>query len=760
MNVADKGSVVRVVKCVRANYLGEHRWNRLQGTLAVSIGFVLAVPASVAFAQPLPESEKRAAAPAAPETTAAFEQAAGLDQLSLVDLMDLDIKVTTATRSVAVTVENAPSTITVISREDIERYGYRTLPEALATVPGLFTVDDLVTSNLAIRGIHAGTDSWSRTVKFMIDGIPVQYQSNGGALLGAEFVPMEAVQAIEVIRGPASALYGANAFLGVVNVITRTPETGFRATMSTAAGAVRGNPSLSDSAVVSYRGDQKRPLWAMAAVQAEQLDRSGLVPGDSSPQGSLYAGRQSEHDLSRPVAALGKIGWDGREFGNVRLQTIYQQTDSYNAFSEIGVFQPDARIARSNSVTRLEYQLPVFTAYDSLTGWKHALNLRAWGGYGLGQSLDRELLVSVGDRIHRDRSASNVEAGTEIGYVVDRHSLLLGVDHQSVHDSGEELVDIDPVTRQQTSRNQPEPLTITNLGLFGQVMTYPWKPLGIIGSVRLDDNSQAGKALTYRAATVLQVFEELSVKAMIGTSFVPPAPSQLNAVPVVLNGGVQGNPNLQSQTARTYEAAILARPLADLKLDLTLFTTEIFDRVETISVGQLQRAVNLTDSRSRGFELSGKWQRGILALEADVAYQQTRLEDPELANFRWRLAYGEGAAGGKSSPNFPEVLSHQKVALALPELHLEVAASGEYVSSRKATIANIALKGRAYELDPYFVLGMHVRTLGIALLQDRVTELSLHGQNLLGTDYEHSGTYGVDIPAVGRSVFLRFKQEL
>ena len=149
---------------------------------------------------------------------------AGLDDLSLVDLMNLDPKVTTATRSVALTLEEAPSTMTLISREQIDRHGYRTIGEALASVPGLFVVDDLVTSNLAIRGIHAGSDSWSRTFKVMIDGQPVQYQPTGGALLGAEFVPMESVDSIEVIRGPGSALYGANALLGVINVITREPE--------------------------------------------------------------------------------------------------------------------------------------------------------------------------------------------------------------------------------------------------------------------------------------------------------------------------------------------------------------------------------------------------------------------------------------------------------------------------------------------------------------------------------------------------------
>jgi len=711
----------------------------------------------------MPVDEARPAAEPGSERTkdpSTFEQAASVDQLSLVDLMDLDIKTTTATRSVAVTVERAPSTIAVITREDIDRYGYRTVPEALATVPGLFVVDDLVTSNLAIRGIHAGTDSWSRTVKFMIDGVPVQYQSNGGALLGPEFIPMEAVQSIEVIRGPASALYGANAFLGVVNVITRTPEAGVHGTLSTAIGLIQGNPSLSDSAMVSYRGTEKRPFWAMLSAQAERLDRSGLAPGDSSPEGDQYAGRTSEHDISRPIAAFGKAGWNGREFGNVQLEGIYQGTDANAAFSEIAVLEPDSRIARNNSVVHLDYHLPIVIAYDPFSTKNQTLTFHAWGDHSIGQVLDRELFVSPGDRIHRDRSASSVGTGTDVSYVLGPHSLLLGFDYLHLRDSGDELTDINPKTGVGTSRNQPEAISINNLGLFAQLMTYPWEPLGLTASVRQDDNSQWGKAFTYRAAGVVRVLEQLSFKAMVGTSFVPPAPSQLNAVPLVLDGGIVGNPDLKSQTARTYEASVQARPIEGFKLDLAAFITEIFDRVENISLGRLQRAVNLTDSVSRGFELSGEWRHGPLTVQADVAYQATALEDPDLPNFRWQLAYGEGAVGGKRPPNFPEVLSHQRVTLTLPKHHFEVSASGQYVSSRKATPANIALKGESYELDPYFVLGMHARTLGFSLLRDRVTELSLHVENLLGADYEHGGTYGVDIPALGRSVFARFKQEL
>ena len=82
-----------------------------------------------------------------------------------------------------------------------------------------------------------------------------------------------------------------------------------------------------------------------------------------------------------------------------------------------------------------------------------------------------------------------------------------------------------------------------------------------------------------------------------------------------------------------------------------------------------------------------------------------------------------------------------------------------YVGARKATLPNIVFNGESYELDPYFLLGAHLRTLDLQPAPGHTTEVSLHVENLLDTQYAHGGNWGVDIPGVGRSVFLRVKHE-
>ncbi len=694
------------------------------------------------------------------QTSDATMESDELGELSLVDLMKIDAKVTTATRSVAVALEEAPSTVTLITRADIDRYGYRSMGEALNSVPGLFVVDDLVTANLAVRGIHAGPDSWSRTVKFMIDGKPVQFQSTGGALLGPEFIPMDVVESIEVIRGPGSALYGANAFLGVVNVITRKPDAdGVAGTASVEGGFIRDNPGVGAGGYVSYRGGGDRPFWLSLGASAARMDRSGLTAPDSSPDASDFEGVESQGDLNRPLSTLGRAGWDLREYGAIEFESIYQRLDSGAVVSELGAFESDTRLVQSNFVNRVDYRLPVLKSWVLGPGWKQTAGVHTWFGTNRGQTLDDEVLAAPSGEFHRRRFSSTLEGGAEFNYSLGRNSALVGIDYQQLDDEGETIYDIDESTGARSRRNDPDPFATTNVGVLGQVMVYPVHSLGLTGSFRLDENTKWGTNATYRVAGVQKLFEQLHLKALVGTSFVPPAPSQLGAVPLVINGGVVGNPDLESQRARTLEGAALLRLVDMLKVDVTLFRTEIERRVENQPAGELLTARNLTDSESVGLEVSAELTYRPVTIKGDVALQRTELEEPEVVNFQWTTAYGQDVPGGNSPPNYPEMLGHLSLALDLPEVHAAGALTATYVGERKSSVANIRVNGESYLLDPYMLLGLHLRTLDVHLLPERLTEVSVHVDNMLNTQYAHGGARGVDIPALGRSAFLRLKQE-
>jgi iron complex outermembrane receptor protein len=118
-------------------------------------------------------------------------------------------------------VTEAPAAVTVITRDDIVKYGYRTLAQALASVPGLYISNDRGYSYVGVRGLSVPSDYNSR-VLFLLNGLPLNDKYYDGSVI--ELAPdlLDAVDRIEVVKGPSSALYGSDALFATVNIITRS----------------------------------------------------------------------------------------------------------------------------------------------------------------------------------------------------------------------------------------------------------------------------------------------------------------------------------------------------------------------------------------------------------------------------------------------------------------------------------------------------------------------------------------------------------
>lgn len=119
-------------------------------------------------------------------------------------------------------VSEAPTWVSIVTADEIRKYGHRTLEDILASVPGFYTSNDRNYSYLGVRGFSRPGDYNSR-VLLLLDGVRV---NDGGladaAAIGREFLTdVDLIDRIEISRGPGSSLYGSNAFFGVINVITR-----------------------------------------------------------------------------------------------------------------------------------------------------------------------------------------------------------------------------------------------------------------------------------------------------------------------------------------------------------------------------------------------------------------------------------------------------------------------------------------------------------------------------------------------------------
>jgi len=140
-------------------------------------------------------------------------------KMSLHELLTLEI--TTAGKKKE-KIADIPASVILLTREDIETAGYQDLIEILENIPGLYVVDDYLARRVGVRGFLSYYPN--RNLVFLVNGIPQRDDYLSNYILDYFPVPVEAIDHIEVVRGPMSVVYGAGAFFGVVNIITDQPE--------------------------------------------------------------------------------------------------------------------------------------------------------------------------------------------------------------------------------------------------------------------------------------------------------------------------------------------------------------------------------------------------------------------------------------------------------------------------------------------------------------------------------------------------------
>jgi iron complex outermembrane receptor protein len=153
-----------------------------------------------------------------PYSGTAQEDAQDIEDISLDAL--LNVQISTAAKYQQ-TVSEAPASVTIITSEDIERYGYRTLEEVLAGVRGFYVSNDRNYSYIGIRGFGRPTD-YNNRILILINGYTINEGFYQSAYVGTAFpLDLNGVERIEIVRGPGSALYGTSAMFAVVNIITK-----------------------------------------------------------------------------------------------------------------------------------------------------------------------------------------------------------------------------------------------------------------------------------------------------------------------------------------------------------------------------------------------------------------------------------------------------------------------------------------------------------------------------------------------------------
>lgn len=740
------------------------------GTRIVALGlWGLALLGSPARAQEPADAgvEVPALPPAPAEPVVELEEPPDLDEVEYFNLLDTElVKVGTSfvesvvsTTKIAQRAAQAPGVITVISAAEIEARGYRSLAEILRVVPGFYDVYDLVSHNVGIRGINGGPRAAGNVVKLLINGIRVDFRPTTGNFFGEELVPIAMVERVEIIRGPASALYGADAFLGVINVITKPGKDISGFLVRGEARAVRGNLGGGGTLV---QGDAAENLDVLVGGRLLYEDRSGLALPQSSPllqtSPSLAADRGlSTGDTSRLysffVRSRSVLG-----VGTLALQASIQRTDTAGEFQEWGPLTHDSRLTLENQTFSVDYTTRLFDTLDlRITGVRHAAGVGEGGRYNTGRT----------DAVYlRDTASEGFSVGTELrGTFFKTLTGTLGLDvewDQHIPQTFDELrtepllASDGSVVRQvgtiTPGQRRGDRRDFYNVGAFLQGL-WTWSPdWSAVAGGRVDVHNIFNVVPSGRLGVVYAPANRpVSVKVLYGSSFKAPSAEQLYAEPFT-DLDISGNEQLGPQTAHTFELAGaygFAGALGELQLNL--FATNILGRVEFQQRGNYLVAQNIPSEWVAGAEIYASyelWKVLRLSGSTSIAGTVARSGSPFVVDPRRVL-----------NPLYPRLQIHTVVDYALAWAGgWQLSAEGSLIGPRSASQSNAILKVTRYALPAYFHGAFSIGTQR-KIFGPRATSFVLRVSHLFDNHVD-SGFAGVDVPSQGLTASLQVTQSI
>ena len=399
----------------------------------------------------------------------------------------------------------APSAVTIVSGDEIRAFGYRTLAEVLASVPGFFVSYDRNYTYVGVRGFSRPGDYNTRLL-LLVDGHRLNESLFGTAPMGTDFpVDVGLIARVEVVRGPASALYGTHAFLGVVNVVTkrgRDVETveveggagsheSFHA-RGTAGGRVAGTGEALLSASYYRSGGRESLHYAEFDAPPE---RDGIAKRSDDDQFVQAFAKLSSSDFEL-VAGHGDRGKD-------------VPTGSYGTLFGLDLLRTDDRFDFADLLYRPtlaeSYSASLRVAFDAY---------HYTGDYPYG--LEPGDVVPGGVVMNRDHADSQ-RLRTEgiFGWeVAGRNQLFVGADLRLEYRQFLENFDVDP------------PQTYTHVlhdeldwGVFAQDELRLLPDLLLSFGVRFDQEDTAGQRLSPRGALIYEPIAGTTVKLLYGEAF-------------------------------------------------------------------------------------------------------------------------------------------------------------------------------------------------------------------------------------------------
>lgn len=650
------------------------------------------------------------------------------DQLLSMDLAELTrIPVLTASRHEQ-QLWQAPAIVSVLDGDSLRHQGYRSVAEALTQLPGFFMVNDGVGQYAVVRGIGSGLRAYGRTLKVMIDGQPIGLRSNADPFLGVELIPMAAIDRIEVVRGPSSALYGADAYLGVINIITVRDGKPLQ-TQLDLGDTAHGGPSAGASvqATGSWNGWQ-----GMISAGLAREDRSGLALPASSPRHEDFATSTSQDDISKPTSLYARAS-------NTRDELTHSVALHVSERNSRGEFLDFGTLSHDNQLVERQQTLWWQGHWQADKDQDYQMRLAyAWGG----NTPDEHL--SLGQDANEPARDFGYEAGElaiESQRRLNRTHIVAGFDSSWDHEDPYTVFSIDRTTGNKVQLSPEADLQLfRNLGVYLQAQyrlmeDNDWE---LALNARNDQHNLYGNHSSYRIGITGSLGASLQFKLLHGSAFKAPNAFQLYSQPLFA-GDALGNADLSVERAETTEAQLLWQATDDVLASVTLYRMEVDDLIELQPLGINTRWDNRGRQEGYGVETELRWRLVNHDLGLTTSWHDTQVtqETPLLPKQEVATA---------SAPRLMATADWR-----YPLHPLQLGSMIRYVSERRASEDNIEANLREpYSLDAYTLLRLY------ATYSRESHRLTTALDNALDKEYAEPGYGGIDLPGKRRTLWLNW----
>ncbi len=490
-------------------------------------------------------------------------------------------------------VKKASASITVIDEEMIRNMGAHTLTDVLRTVPGFgVSQSNIYVDKISVRGI----ETWfSEKVLVLLDGHSLNSDLlNGGATGTFANLPMEHVRRIEIIRGPASALYGENAFTALINIITKTggeidgvrvsaragsfDERSYDLLLGNNYGPLELSANLNVRRIEGYR----------ASIDEDTIGNSGRIDPSSE---RLYAHLSLRHENGFYAKAALNKAEDGPRYGAAHALNDEDLSKRKAYFAEFGYAR---QLDESYGINAKIYH-DHFTA-DNL--WRIFP-----AGFPAPAYTDGMLAVS---------GYTNIRSGIDalLTYKSEEYTIVSGLSYEiqkltdPIYKANYHPLSGAPLAALQNF-SDPDTNFVSEAkrkfwAVYGELLYDPADNVRLSAGVRYDHYSDFGGVVNPRLGAVWGITADNTLKLMYGEAFRAPTFAELYNKN---NPALVGNADLTPEKVRTLELSFQNSSVDNLLASLCVFRSTISDIITSSG----NTYVNKGAVTTRGIELELKY---------------------------------------------------------------------------------------------------------------------------------------------------------